>query len=1144
MRRDLRRSIRKSAGRYLAILAIIALGSGFLVGLRSTKGDMMATAQTYLDKQALFDFRVLNTYGYTQEDVEALGQQPGIGAAEGAISMDVLLGGEDREEDAVFRLLNLPERINVPELQAGRMPQRAGECLADGFYFTRSDIGKTLTLSQENEADAREKLTVEEFTIVGLCSSPLFLNFERGSTTLGKGSLAAYLYVPEGAFDLGGVYTEIDLKLDRNYPMYDEEYERRLSETADALEPLAKTLAQARYETVVEEAETQLREGREAYEAGRKTYETQRDQAQEELQKAGAQLDQGEAELRSKELEWKNGQTALEAGQAQIDGGNKQLKEGEIQLQQQKAQAYQQFADTQAQLTSQYTQASQGLTQIETGLEQLESGLGQLESGLAQIETGLGQLELSLRLTDSGLTAARQLLEVVRKGLEADPENPGLLESQKELEQRILDLEAQRAEMETQQAEVLAQQKELEEQKTGLETQKAELLTQQSQVQAGLNQIQDGLRQLDSARSQAEDRFAIAQATLEANRLELEQAQTQLSEQRQQLESGRQQLDDARKELESGRKTYEESRNQAESELKAAELELEEARQQLEEGQTALERMSEPDTYLLDRNTNVAYVCYESDADIVEGISKVFPLFFFLVAALVCITTMSKMVDEERTQIGVMKALGYGSGAITAKYLAYSGSASLLGCLLGVSAGSVVFPSAIWQGYNIMYNFASRMQLTFQWPLCAVIVCSYTGCMLVVTWLCCRRELAEAPAELIRPKSPKAGKRLLLERLPLWKHLSFLRKVSIRNIFRYRKRLVMMLVGVGGCAALVVTGFGIKDSIAGMADDQFGEVTLYDMSVTFSGHQTPEDQATFLDGCAGTVEESLFLHESMADLTAGAGTKSVHLLASQEELTGFVSLHRGREPVAFPSKGQAVISRGLAETLDLQVGDSVVLRTPEMKTLDVTVSGIFDNHVYHYVLVSVDTVQEQWGTEPPVNTAYLYVPEGQTAQESSIVVSSQADVLSVMLCQDMAERVSNMMQSLDYIVALVVISAAALAFIVMYNLTNINIAERVREIATIKVLGFYPMESASYVFREGMALTAMGCALGLVAGKLLHAFVISQVRIDMVFFTPKVAWTSYLWAVVLTFLFACMVDVFLYFKLERINMAEALKSVE
>lgn len=1143
-RRDLRRSIRKSAGRYLAILAIIALGSGFLVGLRSVRGDMMATAQTYIDKQALFDLRVLNTYGYTQEAVDALGAQPGIGAAEGAISMDVLLRSEAAEEDAVFRLLSLPSRINVPELQAGRMPQRPGECLADGFYYTQGDIGKTLTLSQANEADTMERLTVEEFTIVGLCSSPLFLNFERGSTTLGKGSLAAYLYVPESAFDLGGVYTEVDLKLDRDYPMYDAAYDRRLTDTADALEPLAQELAQERYETVKKEAEKQLREGQAEYEEGLRTYETQRDQAQTELRKAKEQLDQGEAELQSRELEWKNGQTALEAGQAQIDGGNKQLKEGEIQLQQQKAQTYQQFADTQAQLTKQYTQASQGLTQVEEGLGQLETGLGQLESGLAQIETGLEQLELGLHLTDTGLTAARQLLEVVQKGLEADPEDQGLLNSKQELEQRIQALEVQQTELKSQQEEALTQQKALTEQKTALEAQQTELKAQQSQVQAGMDQIQDGLRQLDAARNQAADQFQVAQATLEANRLELEQAQTELDENRQQLESGKKQLDDARKELESGRKTYEEQKSKAESELKEAKEALEDARQQLEAGRQALEEMTEPDTYLLDRNTNVTYVCYESDADIVEGISRVFPLFFFLVAALVCITTMSKMVDEERTQIGVMKALGYGSGAITAKYLAYSGSASLLGCVLGVSAGSVIFPSAIWQGYRIMYNFASRIQLTFQWPLCALIVCSYTGCMLAVTWFCCRRELAEVPAELIRPKSPKAGKRLLLERLPLWKRLSFLRKVSIRNIFRYRKRLVMMLLGVGGCAALVVTGFGIRDSIAGMADYQFREVTIYDMSVTFSENQSTEDREAFLEGCAGVVQEALFLHESTADFTAGAKTKSVHFLASPGELTGFVSLHRDQEPVAFPGKGQAVISKGLAETMDLQVGDAALLRTLEMDTLSVTISGIFDNNVYHYVLVSMDTVQEQWGTTPSVNTAYVNVPENQPAQESATTVSQQADVLSVMLCQDMAQRVSSMMKSLDYIVALVVLSAAALAFIVMYNLTNINITERIREIATIKVLGFYPKESAAYVFREGMALTAMGCALGMVAGKLLHAFIIHQIRVDMVYFTPRISWTSYLWAVLLTFLFACIVDFFLYFKLERINMAEALKSVE
>ena len=253
-----------------------------------------------------------------------------------------------------------------------------------------------------------------------------------------------------------------------------------------------------------------------------------------------------------------------------------------------------------------------------------------------------------------------------------------------------------------------------------------------------MNQIQEGLRQLDSARNQAEDQFHVAQATLESNRLELEQAQTELDENRQQLDAGKAQLDAARKELEAGRKTYEENRNKAESELKAAEEDLEDARQQLEDGRRTLADMTEPDTYLLDRNTNVAYVCYESDADIVEGISRVFPLFFFLVAALVCITTMSKMVDEERTQIGVMKALGYGSGAITAKYLAIRQRLPP-----GMCAGCVGrvghFPSAIWQGYSIMYNFASRIQLTFQWPLCAIIVCSFTGCMLAVTWFCCRR---------------------------------------------------------------------------------------------------------------------------------------------------------------------------------------------------------------------------------------------------------------------------------------------------------------------------------------------------------------------------------------------------------------------
>ena len=1144
MRRDLRRSIQKSLGRYLAILAIIALGAGFLVGLRSTKGDMMATAQDYIDTQALFDLRVLNTYGYTREAVETLAQQPGIGAAEGAVSLDVLLRSEDSEDDLALRLLSLPAQISVPKLQAGRWPQRAGECLADGFYYTDADIGKTLTLSQANEENTRDSLTVEEFTIVGLCSSPIFMNFERGSTTLGKGSLAAYLYVTDSTFDLDGVYTEIALKLDENYPLYDAQYDQLLTDMADTLEPLAEELAQSRYETVQAEARQELEDGQAAYDEGLQEYETQRKQALEELQSAEAQLDEGEAELQSKQQEWNEGQAQLEAAQAQIDAGLEQLRAGEIQLQEQKAQAYAQFAGTQEQLSEQQTQASQGLAQIEDGLSQLEDGLQQIYDGLSQIEDGLQQLALGLDLAETGLTAAQQMMEVVEKGLEEEPDHAGLLASKEELEQRIQELEGQKAELEAQQTEALEQQASLQAQKADLESRKEELETQRDQVQDGLAQIQDGLRQLESARNQASDEFAGAQATIEANRLELDQAQAELDENRQVLEAGAQQLEEGRQELAEGRETYEANRASAEKQLADAEKQLDEAEQELEEGRQALADMTEPDVYVLDRNTNVAYACFESDAEIVEGVSRVFPLFFFLVAALVCITTMSKMVDEERTQIGVMKALGYSGRAITAKYLAYSGSASLFGCILGVLVGSVIFPRVIWQGYAIMYNFASQIRLVFDWSLCAVIVGSYTVCMLAVTWFCCRRELVEVPAELIRPKSPKAGKRLLLERLPFWKHLSFLRKVSIRNIFRYRKRLVMMLLGVGGCAALVVTGFGIKDSIVGIADYQFEQVTLYDLAVTFSQDQGAGAQEDFRDACAGVAEDMMFLYESTADLTVGGKTKSVYFLASEADMSGFVDLHRGKEPVAFPGTNQAVLNNGLAEALNLEVGDTVTLRTADLDTLSLTVSGIFDNNVYNYVLVSSDTLRTQWAREPETNTAYLNVLQELDVREAAAAVSDRQDVISVTVCQDMADRVTSMMDSLDYIVALVVISAAALAFIVMYNLTNINITERVREIATIEVLGFYPMESAAYVFREGMALTAMGCALGLAAGKFLHAFVISQIRVDMVYFSPVISWTSYLWAVGFTFLFACMVDFFLYFKLNRINMAEALKSVE
>ena len=1071
MRRELRRSIRWSMGRYLAILAIIALGSGFLAGLNVTKSAMLATAQDYIDGQAMFDFRIMNTYGYTQADVEALGLVEGIRAAEGVITLDVLLQAPDSEDEVAVRLMSLPETVSLPKLQSGRMPQRAGECLADGYYYTDDDIGTTLHLAGSNDSDTLEQLTVEELTIVGLCSSPMYMNFERGSTTVGKGSLATFLYVPETTFDLDGVYTEIQLKLDQDYTMYSPAYEQALEEKTDVLEPLAEALAQA-----------------------------------------------------------------------QIDAGKEELAQGRVQLLEEKSATYQTLADNQAQLTEQRTQATQGLQQVEDGLQQVEDGLTQVEDGLAQIEDGLAQLEQGLSLAQLGLEAAQNLLAAVESGLAENPEDESLLAAKTELETQIANLESQIGDLEAQKSQALAQQAELETTQAELTGQKTQLEATQAELNAGLTQIEDGLAQLESARLQAEDEFAAAEATLEANQLTLENSQAELDSNRATLESGRQELESGRQELADAQAQFDQEKADALAQLDDAQAELDAAKAELEEGEAELADMEPADAYVLDRSTNVAYACLESDADIVTGVSRVFPVFFFAVAALVCLTTMSKMVDEERTQIGVLKALGYGPGTISAKYLFYSGSAALVGCLVGVSLGMVLLPMVIWQGYSIMYNFSSTVHLVFDWRLSLLIVASFTLVMLAVTWLCCNKSLGEVPAELIRPKSPKAGKRLLLERLPLWKHLGFLRKVAVRNIFRYKKRLVMMLVGVGGCTALVVTGFGVQDTITNIAQIQYSEVTVYDMAVTFGEPQSQQDQAQFQAAIPDAT--TLFLHESSVDLTANGGIKSVYLLATEDSLEGYVQLRSGDDPVPFPGVGETVINNGLAKNLELSVGDTVTLRTPDMEELTLTVSGIFDNNVYHYAVVSQETVRQQWGHGAEVNTAYVNAAEGTDVHQVSATVSGQKDVLNVTVSEDMATRVGNMLDSMDYIVATIILCAAALAFIVVYNLTNINITERIREIATLKVLGFYPRETAAYVFREGFALTGMGCVLGLAAGKLLHAFVISQIRVDMVYFNPRITWPSYLYSVILTFLFAALVDLLLYFKLERINMAEALKSVE
>ena len=550
-----------------------------------------------------------------------------------------------------------------------------------------------------------------------------------------------------------------------------------------------------------------------------------------------------------------------------------------------------------------------------------------------------------------------------------------------------------------------------------------------------------------------------------------------------------------------------------------------------------------PTTFVLTREANMSYVFFENDSGIVGGIARVFPVFFFLVAALVCVTTMSRMIEEQRTQIGVLKSLGYGNLSIISKYFLYSGSAGVLGCLLGYFGGTIVFPAVIWNAFNILYPFADNMTYEFNsWLLLAAMAVTCI-CTIGVTLFCCFATLRSPSADLIRPKSPKPGKRTILERASLiWNRLSFLYKVSLRNLFRYRQRFFMMIIGIGGCTALLLAGFGIRDSISNVVADQYGNIVLYDAEISFSAAPNENEELTIsgLDG----VKDVLYITTSSADISVGDKVKNISVIApARDSLEGFMTLKSDKKMLSFPQKGEVIINSGLAEDMGIKIGDKIVFTSTGLKISELTVSGIFENYIGNFAYVSINTASEFFESTDS-NGAYAIFEDGADPHEMATELLLNGKVSNVNVLEDMKNRISDTMKSLNYIVIVVILSAGALAFVVLYNLTNINITERIREIATIKVLGFYDKETSSYVFRENNILTFIGAGIGLIAGKFLHTYIVSQVNIDFIKFSTFVDWKSYIYSAILTLVFALIMQIIMNRKLRRINMAESLKTVE
>ena len=1154
MRKNLRQSIVKSLGRYIAIVAIIALGASMFVGLRMTKADMVATGQKYTDEQNMFDLRLVSAFGWGQEQLDALkkmASEAGLSDIEGLFYTDLIAHQGDAAEEAVYRFYTLPETVNRLVLVGGRMPENPEECLADGYHADDSILGTKVILSQSNEEDALDIVTETEFTIVGYVSTPLYMDMNRGTTSVGSGSIANYFFVPQETFDVD-YYTEIHVTFPGEYAIYSDEYNDALDAMAEKLEPMVAPLAQERFEQVLKDAKEAYADGMEEYRDGMQEFREGKAEANRELQDAKQQLLDAEKELEDNEK-------LLIEGRDQLEEGKKTLEESEVTLAKSraayesgKAAAYKQLNDSNLELMTSFQELSdekevldaQAL-QLTTDLLEVNGAITEKELELAAIDGKIAQAEAMISLTDASIQSAQAMLELLQSTGFVDTQR--LAEIQAEIdEQNILRdgyvsewnaLNAQRAEFMPQLDPLYARRAELEAQQAALEAE------QSAQAEA-IATIAEGLLQITVMQSQMDNQFAAAEAQLKAGEAQLEAGKAELELREQELADGLALLEEGKQELADGWKEYEEGKAEAEQEIADAEAELADARQKLADAKESIDNMTEGSLHILDRNTNVGYASLDSSSDIVAGVSKVFPAFFLLVAALVCITTMTRMVDEERTQIGTLKALGYSNGAIISKYMLYAGSSALVGCGLGVLLGSVIFPMILWEAYKIMLFISPTIVLTFDWGLCLAVVGAYTAVMLLVTWYCCHKTLGEVPAELIRPKAPAAGKQLMFEKLPFWHKISFLNKVTIRNIFRYRQRLAMMMVGIGGCTALLLTGFGLRDSIVNIVDFQFEDITTYDMEVYFSEAQTEDDMEIFRKEMEPYVTDLMFYHQTSVEIDFDNQTREIYMISASEDIHRFIDLHSGNKSLELPGRDEMLLSVGVAEALGVDIGDRVLLRNADMDVLDLTVSGIYYNHVYNYAIVAPQTIEGQWGTEPELQMAFIKVQDDRDPHEVTAEISSMDHVMNVSVSEDLADMVRSMMDALDLVVIVVVVCAGLLAAIVLYNLTNININERIREIATIKVLGFNAMETAMYIFKENLSLSVFGAFAGLFLGKLLLEFVMSEIKINMVWFLARALPMSYILSVVMTILMAVIVDFIFYFKLERINMAEALKSVE
>lgn len=1129
-KKSITREILSSKARFISILAIIFLGVAFYAGIKSSGPDLKESINEFFSEQNLMDSKIVSSIGLNDNDLKLLENNDKILDYYATHSVDVNLTNTNN----VVRFMEYDSSdstiMNKLIVTEGRLPENSGEIALDENSLKENKnlkIGDDYTI--ESDVDLDEYFNKKTFKIVGFVQSPMYIeNISRGTTTVGKGSIDYFAILNSSDISMD-VYTEIYVRFKNveDIGSYSDEYKEKMEENNKYLEGLYSNRVIERIEEIKLEAKKELDKAYKEIEDGEKKLED----AQKEIDDGKIQLSDGKnqyeeaiekynQEIKNGELKLIEGEKQLVDGQNELEKQKEQFLSGEIKLQSAKVEldnAKQEFLNQgidPTKSTQEYDKQIDSLNILITTYDSLSKDIKETTSNLKEGDKIPNEKIQYWKGIISNPSLGLNGLSDLVNGLEQNPENISLaLNISKAVEDANKTLSENKSKLEILVSGIIKYQQGVtayEEQVNIFNEGKIKLEEAEKQLDNGKEEIIKGKADLEEGKKQGQ--------------LELDKAKKELEDSEQKLLDGEKEIKENREKLIDGRK-------------------------EIDKEKEKLNDLDDSKYYFFDREDNPGYSTYKGSIDSLDKIASVFPVFFFLVAALICLTTMTRMVEENRVEIGTLKALGYRDLEIARKFIVYAALASIVGSVLGIVIGSSALPYIIKQAYSSSFTLPD-VNIYF-YPsyiiqsLVASIVCTVGAALIVL-----KGELLENPSNLMRTKAPKIGKKILLERItPLWERLNFNQKVTFRNLFRYKQRMLMTILGISGCMAMLVAGLALEKSTSSVMDIQFGKLIKYDAMVVFNDKNIEKENEEYNEALKSLkgYESSLNIYQDSVTFSKegiSKQTATMYVPENTDDLNDYILLNDRENGTQYKlSNNGVIINEKLAKILNASVGDNIIVTDSDNNDHEVKVDNIVENYAGHYIYLSPSYYKEIFNNDPIYNAQLLKLnSDREDDNKLSTTLMDNDKVINVTL----ASKMRSLSESADLglVMIVIIVASGSLAFVVLYNLININVSERIREISTIKVLGFYDSEVAMYIFRENIILTILGILAGSFLGKILYVFLVSTAEMDNMMMIPTVDMIGYAISGLITMFFAMLVMIMMHLKLKKVNMVDALKSIE